>query len=211
MNPIRTFADIIRSPGVDETTSSDAGRASTIKSLSAYYGKHRALEDINLEVRAGLITAIIGPSGCGKSTMIRCINRMHEVIKGAYATGSVLLDGEDIYAPQASPVRIRRRIGMVFQKPNPFPTRSVYENVIAGLRLNLPKMSKAEYDETVERSLRATALWDEVKDKLHSSGLGAVGRAAATALHSPRDRDRARSPPPRRALLRPRPYGDLEN
>ncbi len=175
MNPIRTFADIIRSPGVDETASSDAGMSVVIKSLSAYYGKHRALEDIDLDVRPGLITAIIGPSGCGKSTMIRCINRMHEVIKGAYATGSVLLDGEDIYAPDASPVRIRRRIGMVFQKPNPFPTRTVYENVIAGLRLNLPKMSKAEYDETVERSLRAAALWDEVKDKLHSSGSALSG------------------------------------
>jgi phosphate transport system ATP-binding protein len=175
MNPIRTFADIIRSPGVDETASSDAGMSVVIKSLSAYYGKHRALEDIDLDVRPGLITAIIGPSGCGKSTMIRCINRMHEVIKGAYATGSVLLDGEDIYAPDASPVRIRRRIGMVFQKPNPFPTRTVYENVIAGLRLNLPKMPKAEYDETVERSLRAAALWDEVKDKLHSSGSALSG------------------------------------
>ena len=120
--------------------------------------------------------------------MIRCLNRMHEVIEGAYATGTVLLDGEDIYAPRPSAVQIRRRIGMVFQKPNPFPTRSIYENVMPGPRLNLPKMAKARYDELVERSLRAVALWDEVKDKLHTSGADAVGRAAAAALHRPRDR-----------------------
>jgi phosphate transport system ATP-binding protein len=175
MNPIRSLADIVRSPSAPEAAPAGTGRSIAIKSLSAYYGKHRALEDIDLDVLPGLITAIIGPSGCGKSTLIRCVNRMHEVIKGAYATGSVLLDGEDIYAPGASPVRIRRRIGMVFQKPNPFPTRTVYENVIAGLRLNFPRMPKADYDETVERSLRAAALWDEVKDKLHSSGSALSG------------------------------------
>jgi phosphate transport system ATP-binding protein len=170
MNPIRSFDEIIRSPESSASAPPGEGRTIVIKSLNAYYGKHQALQEIDLEVKPGLITAIIGPSGCGKSTLIRCINRMHEVVKGAYATGSVLLDGEDVYAPSASAVRIRRRIGMVFQKPNPFPTRSIFENVIAGVRLNLPKMAKADYEDMVERSLRAVALWDEVKDKLHSSG-----------------------------------------
>jgi phosphate transport system ATP-binding protein len=175
MNPIRSFDAIIRSQGPSEASLAVKGRSIEIKSLSAYYGKHRALEEIELEVHPGLVTAIIGPSGCGKSTLIRCINRMHEVVKGAYATGSVLLNGEDLYGPDASAVRIRRRVGMVFQKPNPFPTRSIYENVITGVRLNLPKMSKARYDDLVERSLRAVALWDEVKDKLHSSGTDLSG------------------------------------
>ncbi|MGA2641835.1 MAG: phosphate ABC transporter ATP-binding protein PstB [Spirochaetia bacterium] len=146
-----------------------------VRSLSAFYGAFQALQRINLDILPGLITAIIGPSGCGKSTLIRCINRMHEVVKGAYAEGTVLIDGEDIYAPNSSAVRIRRRIGMVFQKPNPFPTRTVYENVIAGIRLNLPKMSRSGYDEVVERSLRAVALWEEVKDKLHASGSALSG------------------------------------
>jgi phosphate transport system ATP-binding protein len=170
MNPIRSFEEIIRSAESAASAPPDEGKTIAIKSLNAYYGKHQALQEIDLEIRPGLITAIIGPSDCGKSTLIRCINRMHEVVKGAYATGSVFLDGEDVYAPSASAVRIRRRIGMVFQKPNPFPTRSIFENVIAGVRLNLPKMAKADYEDMVERSLRAVALWDEVKDKLHSSG-----------------------------------------
>jgi phosphate transport system ATP-binding protein len=170
MNPIKPLADIVRNRTLPDGPPADAGRNIVVRSLCAYYGKHQALEDIDFDIHPGVITAIIGPSGCGKSTMIRCLNRMHEVIRGAYATGSVLLDGEDIYAPSANPVRMRRRIGMVFQKPNPFPTKTVYENVIAGIRLNLPKMSKGHYDETVEKSLRAVALWEEVKDKLHSSG-----------------------------------------
>ena len=175
MNPIRPLADIVRGRSVPDSPGADAGRSITVRSLSAFYGKHKALEDIDIDIHPGVVTAIIGPSGCGKSTMIRCINRMHEVIAGAYATGSVLLDGEDIYAPDANPVRMRRRIGMVFQKPNPFPTKSVYENVIAGIRLNLPKMTRAGYDDAVEKSLRSVALWDEVKDKLHSSGAALSG------------------------------------
>ncbi len=181
MNPISPLADIVRSRTVaGDLSAADSlpaggGKSIAVRSLSAYYGKHKALEGIDIDIKPGLITAIIGPSGCGKSTMIRCLNRMHEVIAGAYATGTVLLEGEDIYAPGANAVRIRRRIGMVFQKPNPFPTRSVYENVIAGIRLNLPKMAKADYDEAVEKSLRAVALWDEVKDKLHSSGSALSG------------------------------------
>ncbi|MGO8693151.1 MAG: phosphate ABC transporter ATP-binding protein PstB [Rectinemataceae bacterium] len=147
----------------------------SVRSLEAFYGTHQALADINLDIQPGVVTAIIGPSGCGKSTMIRCINRMHEVIKGARVKGSVLVDGEDIYAPDANPTRIRRNIGMVFQKPNPFPTRSIYENVITGLRLNMPRKRKHEYDEVVEKSLRAVALWDEVKDKLNASGVALSG------------------------------------
>src|SRR5512147_274682 len=137
-----------------------------VRNLTAYYGKTKAVEGINLRFQPGIITALIGPSGCGKSTLIRCLNRMHEVIKGAYATGDVLLDDENIYAPDADPVRIRRRIGMVFQKPNPFPTMSIYDNVIAGLKLNSGKSRAASYDDIVESALRSVALWDEVKDKL---------------------------------------------
>lgn len=175
MNPIRSFADLI--PDAVPATESRQGaeRSIAIRGLAAYYGKHKAIEGIDLDIGPGVITAIIGPSGCGKSTLIRCINRMHEVIAGAYATGSVTLDGTDIYTPGSDPVQIRRRIGMVFQKPNPFPTRTVYENVIAGLRLNLPRKSKADYDEVVERSLRSVALWDEVKDKLHDAGTALSG------------------------------------
>ncbi len=138
--------------------------------LTAYYGATRALEDVNLHYRRNHITAMIGPSGCGKSTLIRCLNRMHEVIRGAHVQGQVLLDKNDIYASDADPVQIRRRIGMVFQKPNPFPTMTIYDNVIAGFRLNAGRRSRAEYDEIVERSLRSVGLWDEVKDKLRVSG-----------------------------------------
>ncbi|MEI6385822.1 MAG: phosphate ABC transporter ATP-binding protein PstB [Spirochaetota bacterium] len=175
MNPIRSFADLIPETAPPADIREGAERSISIRDLAAYYGKHKAIEGIDLDIGPGVITAIIGPSGCGKSTLIRCINRMHEVIAGAYATGSVTLDGTDIYAPGSDPVQIRRRIGMVFQKPNPFPTRTVYENVIAGLRLNLPKMPKADYDEVVERSLRSVALWDEVKDKLHEAGTALSG------------------------------------
>lgn len=151
------------------------GKHLTVRNLNAYYGKTQALADINIAFDPGVITALIGPSGCGKSTMIRCINRMHEVVRGAYATGEILLDGENIYGPDANPVRIRRRIGMVFQKPNPFPTMSVYENVIAGLRLNAGRQRSVNFDEVVERVLRSVALWDEVKDKLHASGVALSG------------------------------------
>jgi phosphate transport system ATP-binding protein len=176
MNPIRSFADILHDEAIPTTSAvAGEGRSISIRSLTSYYGKHKALENVDLDISPGIITAIIGPSGCGKSTMIRCINRMHEVIAGAYATGSVTLDGQDIYAPDTDPVKIRRRIGMVFQKPNPFPTRTVYENVIAGLRLNLPRKTKADYDGIVEQSLKAVALWDEVKDKLRASGTALSG------------------------------------
>jgi phosphate transport system ATP-binding protein len=146
------------------------GQELEVKNLSAFYGAAKALDGVSIHYERNRITAMIGPSGCGKSTLIRCLNRMHEVIRGAYATGEVLLNGENIYATNSDPVRIRRKIGMVFQKPNPFPTLSIYDNVIAGYKLNAGKPKGVDYDEIVERSLKSVALWDEVKDKLKASG-----------------------------------------
>lgn len=154
---------------------SERGHELEIRNLNAFYGTTKALEDITIKYKANIITAMIGPSGCGKSTLIRCLNRMHEVVKNAYAVGEVLIDGDNIYAPDADPVRVRRRIGMVFQKPNPFPTMSVYDNVIAGLKLNGNKRRGVNYDEIVETSLRSVALWDEVKTKLRESGMALSG------------------------------------
>jgi phosphate transport system ATP-binding protein len=150
------------------------GKVITVNGLSAFYGKSRAVDNISMSFHPGEITAIIGPSGCGKSTMIRCINRMHEEIIGASISGQVLLGDDDIYAPEASPMRIRRKIGMVFQKPNPFPTMSIHDNVLAGLKLNAARITESE-DDIVERCLREVALWDEVKDKLSSSGVALSG------------------------------------
>ncbi|HVN27057.1 MAG TPA: phosphate ABC transporter ATP-binding protein PstB [Candidatus Binataceae bacterium] len=138
--------------------------------LTAWFGPVRGVHDINMNIQENNITAIIGPSGCGKSTFVRCLNRMHEVIPGARADGEVLLDGEDIYAPEVDPVQVRRRIGMVFQKPTPFPTMSVEDNVAAGLRLNGINVGRAEKDQVVERCLRQAALWEEVKDRLRAPG-----------------------------------------
>ncbi len=151
------------------------GIALTVRNLNAYYGTSLAVGDVTLDFSPNTITALIGPSGCGKSTLIRCFNRMHEVLRGAHAEGEVILDGDNIYAPDADPVRIRRRIGMVFQKPNPFPTMSIYNNVIAGLKLNGGSHSGINYDEVVENSLRQAALWDEVKNKLKDSGASLSG------------------------------------
>ncbi len=145
------------------------------RDLSVFYGKTQAVADVSIRFKPNTITALIGPSGCGKSTVLRCLNRMHEVVKDAYVTGNVLLNGEDIYAPQVDPVRIRRRVGMVFQKPNPFPMMSVYENVIAGFKLNRGKPNGVNLDDVVERALRGAALWDEVRDKLHMSGAALSG------------------------------------
>jgi phosphate transport system ATP-binding protein len=142
--------------------------------LVAFFGKNEVLHGINLSIRPNRVTAIIGPSGCGKSTFIRCLNRMHELVPGARASGQVLLDGEDIYAPKIDPVLIRRRIGMVFQKPNPFPTMSIYDNVAAGLRLTGMKKGK-NLDEVVKNSLLQASLWDEVKDDLHKPGTSISG------------------------------------
>ncbi len=149
----------------------DAALGMSIEDLSAFYGSFKAVSDVSMEIRANKVTALIGPSGCGKSTFIRCLNRMHEVIPGARAEGCVRLGGQDIYARNTDPVRIRRRIGMVFQKPNPF-SKSIYENVAWGARIN---GYRGDMDELVERSLRQAALWEEVKDRLKTSGLGLSG------------------------------------
>ncbi len=146
-----------------------------VESLDAWYGGFRALHGVSLNIASNRVTAVIGPSGCGKSTFIRCINRMHEVTPGARVDGRVLLNGEDIYGPAADPVQIRRRIGMVFQRPNPFPTMSIFDNVAAGLRLNQVWVSKRRLQEPVEHSLRQAALWDEVKDKLDDAATNLSG------------------------------------
>ena len=143
--------------------------------LSAYFGSLRAVHDVNVAFAANMVTAIIGPSGCGKSTLVRCLNRMHEVVPGARAEGEVLLDGEDIYDAAVDPVQVRRRIGMVFQKPTPFPTMSIEDNVAAGLKLNGAALKRAERDRVVEHSLRQAALWDEVKDGLRRPGTSLSG------------------------------------
>ena len=142
--------------------------------LSAWYGTHLAIRDVDLSILPNKVTAIIGPSGCGKSTALRCLNRMHEVVRGTRVAGKVLLDEEDIYAPSVDPVRVRRRVGMVFQKPNPFPMMSIYDNVVAGLRLTGETRGR-DLDAVVEDSLRSVALWDEVKDKLRQSGASLSG------------------------------------
>jgi phosphate transport system ATP-binding protein len=142
--------------------------------LNAWFGEKQALNDINLPVKANSVTAIIGPSGCGKSTLIRCFNRMHELVPSAKMSGKVLLDGKNIYASDVDPVLIRRRVGMVFQKPNPFPTMSIYDNVAAGLKLTGTKKGK-NLDEVVKRSLEQATLWDEVKDDLKKSGTSISG------------------------------------
>src|SRR5947209_1017616 len=143
--------------------------------LNAYFGSNHAVRDINLTISANRVTAIIGPSGCGKSTLIRCFNRMHEVVAGATVEGEVLLEGDNIYAPTVDPVDVRRRIGMVFQRPTPFPTMSVADNVAAGLKLNGVALSRAERNRIVEQNLRQAALWDEVKDRLNRPGTSLSG------------------------------------
>jgi len=152
---------------------SDAGRL-TLNSVSAHYGAFRAVKDVTLAVRPKSVTALIGPSGCGKSTLIRTINRMHETLPGATVSGSISLDGVDLYSSDVDPVRARRVVGMVFQKPNPFPTMSISENVSSGLRLT-GGTSKSEIAGIVEDSLRRAALWDEVKDKLNQPGTSLSG------------------------------------
>jgi phosphate transport system ATP-binding protein len=152
-----------------ETTPVELGMK--VEGLSAFYGPFEAVTDVSMDILANKVTAIIGPSGCGKSTFIRCLNRLHEVVPGARAEGCVLLEDRDIYAREVDPVSIRRRIGMVFQKPNPF-SKSIYENVAWGARIN---GYRGDMDELVERSLRQAALWDEVKDRLKTSGLGLSG------------------------------------
>jgi phosphate transport system ATP-binding protein len=145
-----------------------------VKDLNVYYGSFKAVEDVTMTVEPRSVTAFIGPSGCGKSTFLRTLNRMHEVIPGGRVEGSVRLDDEDLYAPGIDPVGVRRTVGMVFQRPNPFPTMSVGDNVAAGLRLNGVKNKKL-IAETVEQSLRRANLWNEVKDRLGKPGAGLSG------------------------------------
>jgi len=158
----------------------DAGRSSgtlrpskcmlTVEKLSAWYGSTMVIQSISMDIGAQCITALIGPSGCGKSTFIRCLNRMHEVSEGGKVTGRVLMDGQDIYAPQIDPVSIRRRVGMVFQKASVFPTMSIFGNVASGISLTRFWTRRRELKDLVERSLRKAALWEEVKDKLDQPG-----------------------------------------
>jgi phosphate transport system ATP-binding protein len=145
-----------------------------VKDLNVYYGQFKAVEDVTMSVEARSVTAFIGPSGCGKSTFLRTLNRMHEVLPGTRVEGEVSLDGLNLYGKDVDPVAVRRTIGMVFQRPNPFPTMSLFDNVAAGLRLNGVK-NKAELSEAVERSLIASNLWPEVKDRLSKPGASLSG------------------------------------
>ncbi|MEV4646327.1 phosphate ABC transporter ATP-binding protein PstB [Saccharopolyspora sp. NPDC049357] len=145
-----------------------------IKDLNLHYGKFHAVQDVTLQVPARSVTAFIGPSGCGKSTVLRSLNRMHEVIPGARVEGKVMLDGEDIYADNVDPVQVRKTIGMVFQRANPFPTMSIRDNVVAGLKLAGEK-NKSHLDEIAEKALRGANLWEEVKDRLNKPGGGLSG------------------------------------
>jgi phosphate transport system ATP-binding protein len=150
-----------------------AKRIETVN-LSCYYGRTKAVDDVSIAIEPKSVTAFIGPSGCGKSTFLRALNRMHEVVPQARIEGKVLLDDEDIYAPDIDPSAVRRTIGMVFQRPNPFPTMSIYDNVAAGLRLNGVRR-KGDLDNAVERSLRGANLWDEVRARLNKPGAGLSG------------------------------------
>ena len=146
-----------------------------LKDLNIYYGDFKAVENVNMVIEPRSVTAVIGPSGCGKSTVLRSLDRMLELTSGGRVEGQVLLDGQDIYAPKVDPVRVRQQIGMVFQQPNPFPTMSIRDNVLAGIQLNARKMPKDQKDEIVERSLRGANLWNEVKDRLDAPGNGLSG------------------------------------
>src|SRR5699024_10727717 len=146
-----------------------------VEDLDIFYGDFLAVEGVDVQIRPRSVTALIGPSGCGKSTFLRTLNRMHEVIPGAYAKGRVEIDGQDIYDPKVDPVNVRRRVGMVFQKANPFPTMSIRDNVLAGVKLNSRRMSRAAGDELMEQALRGANLWNEVKDRLDKPGMGLSG------------------------------------
>ncbi|HZK06029.1 MAG TPA: phosphate ABC transporter ATP-binding protein PstB [Actinomycetaceae bacterium] len=146
-----------------------------VNNLNVYYGDFLAVQDVNMVIQPRSITALIGPSGCGKTTFLRCLNRMHEVIPGAHAEGEVIMNGKNLYAPGVDPVVVRRQVGMVFQRPNPFPTMSISENVLAGIRLNNRRISRSAAEEIVETSLRGANLWEEVKDRLNVPGSSLSG------------------------------------
>jgi phosphate transport system ATP-binding protein len=170
---VRTPAPAGRPPAQQAPGSQPRVRVETDR-LTAMYGKFTAIKSVSLGFTANRVHALIGPSGCGKSTFLRTLNRMHELSEHGWITGRVLLDGEDIYAPRVNAMQLRRRIGMVFQKPTPFPTMSIYDNVAAGLRVQ-GRRSRSELDGVVERSLRQAALWDEVKDRLRASAMALSG------------------------------------
>ena len=174
MNDLKTRELEVPVATATEALGPDNGVRLRVDELSAYYGKVQAVKQVTLSIRTHKVTALIGPSGCGKSTFIRCLNRMHELTPGARVEGKVLLDEQDLYGTGVDPVDVRRRVGMVFQKPNPFPNMSVRDNVIAGFRLNGVRDGKT-LDEVVEKSLRGAALWDEVKDNLQKSGASLSG------------------------------------
>jgi phosphate transport system ATP-binding protein len=156
-----------------ERAESASGRRIAIENLNAWYGDNHAVKGVSLEVQPNEVTAVIGPSGCGKSTMVRCLNRMHEEIPGARSDGRVTIDDIDIYGERTDVVSVRRAVGMVFQKPNPFPTKSIFENVAAGLKLTGQR--RGDVKRRVEESLRAAGLWDEVRDRLDTPGMGLSG------------------------------------
>ena len=162
-----------------------------VNNLNVFYGDFLAVEGVNINIEPRTVTAFIGPSGCGKSTFLRTLNRMHEVIPGAYVKGEVMIDGNDLYAPGVDPVLVRRQVGMVFQRANPFPTMSIRDNVLAGVRLNNKRISKSDGDDLVEKSLKGANLWNEVKDRL---GLPAKAFRAASSSDSA-SRAPSRSPP----------------
>jgi len=163
-----------RKPTVKESIENTEKFKVRIENVNGWYGAKRAIKNVNLNVREKTVTAFIGPSGCGKTTLLRCLNRMHEMTPGAHADGRVVVDGIDIYDKSIDPVVIRRRIGMVFQKPNPFPTMSIFDNVAAGLRLNGMR-NKTIIREIVEESLKNAALWEEVKNELEKPGMSLSG------------------------------------
>ena len=151
------------------------GQRIDVNHLNIFYGDFLAVEDVNINIEANKVTAFIGPSGCGKSTVLRTLDRMHEIIPGAHCEGEVLLEGKNLYDKDVDPVAVRRDVGMVFQRPNPFPTMSIRENVLAGVKLNNRKISKSDADDLVEWALRGANLWNEVKDRLDNPGIGLSG------------------------------------
>ena len=166
------------------------GQRIDVNHLNIFYGDFLAVEDVNINIEANKVTAFIGPSGCGKSTVLRTLDRMHEIIPGAHCEGEVLLEGKNLYDKDVDPVAVRRDVGMVFQRPNPFPTMSIRENVLAGVKLNNRKISKSDADDLVEWALRGANLWNEVKDRLDNPGIGLAGGqqqrlciARAVAVH----------------------------
>jgi phosphate transport system ATP-binding protein len=171
--PLQTPAAVTDRRAGSGTAPKAAGHEVTLKNVKSFYGDNMAVKGVDLEYHANQVTAMIGPSGCGKSTLLRSINRMHEEIPGARVEGEILLDGVDINAPGTDVVAIRRMVGMVFQRPNPFPTMSIRENVAAGLKFN--KIKDVDHDERVEWALRGAGLWDEVKDRLNAPGVGLSG------------------------------------